>query len=183
MTFIQLLLSFARQSIGCEANLPQRNLTFLGKPHGNNLAVTRDGQDFDAGQSQWIVQVFDSQEQPLTEFYVERAAERNIKCLAGAIYLPPEEYEREAQPEIQVYVWLPSLAFNAIWEISSSLETRFLQATINLSVPFRGSALDYLHGGPEDYDKVWHAERENPLLMQSTEFNIYPIKRKNEGTA
>ena len=183
MTFIELLLSFSSQSVRSEANGPQRSITFLGKLQDNNLAVTRDGQDFDAGRSRWIVQFFDAQERPLMEFYVKRAAERSIESLAGAIYMSPNEYKESAQPEISVYIWLPSVAFNAVWNISPSLRANSLQAAINLAVPFRGSALDYSHGSPDDYDKVWHAEKENPLLLESTEFNIYPTNPTNRNAA
>jgi hypothetical protein len=117
------------------------------------------------------------------EFYVKRAAERSIKTLAGAIYISPDEYQESAQPEISVYAWLPSVAFNAVWNISPSLRANSLQVAINLTVPFKGSALDYSHGGPEDYDKVWHAENENPLLLESTEFNVYPTNPTNTNPA
>ena len=180
MTFIQLLLAFSSQTIRCDAAIPQRSITFLGSLYDDaKLAVTRDGRDFDAGQSPWIVTVFDAQEQPLTEFYVERAAERNIEWLAGAIYLPPNEYAEAAQPKITAYAWLPSTAFDSVWNVSPTLQSGLLRAVVTLTVPFRGSALNYSSGGPDNYDKVWNAAKENPLLLQSTEFYISPIKRSN----
>ena len=177
MTFIQLLLAFSGQTIRCDAAIPQRSITFLGSLYGNaELGVTRDGRDFDPKQSRWTVTVFDVQEQPLTEFYLKRAAERNIEWLAGAIYLPPNEYADEVQPEITVYVWLPNTAFNSVWSFSPTLESGQMQAILNLTVPFRGSALNYSPVGPDNYDKVWNAEKENPLLLQSTEFYLSPVK-------
>lgn len=184
MTFIQLLLAFSSQSIRCDSAIPQRSITFLGSLCGDaELVVTRDGRDFNPRQSRWIVRVFDVQEQLLTEFYLERAAERNVEWLAGAIYLPPNEYAEAAQPEITVYVWLPSTAFDSVWSVSPILESGLLQAVINLTVPFRGSALNYSPTGPDNYDKVWNAEKENPLLLQSTEFHLSPIKRSSTNVA
>jgi hypothetical protein len=180
MTFIQLLLAFSSQTIRCDSAIPQRSITFLGSLYGDaKLAVTRDGRDFDPRRSQWIVTVFDVQEHPLTEFYVERIAERNIDWLAGAIYLPPNEYAEAAQPEITVYVWLPRTAFDSVWNASPALQSGLLRIVVDLTVPFRGSALNYSPAGPDNYDKVWNAEKENPLLLQSTEFYISPIKRSD----
>ena len=177
MTFLQLLLTFSSQNIRCDAAMPQRSLIFTGKIYGESeLKVTRDDRDFDSSQSRWTISVFDLQEAPLTDFYLERAAERNMEWLGGAIYLSPNEYTEAVQPEITVYVWLPPTAFNSIWNVSPAVQSGLLQATLNLSVPFRGSALNYSPGGPEDHDKVWNAERENPLLLQGTEFYISPIK-------
>ena len=184
MTFIQLLLAFSSQTIDCDAAIPQRSITFLGSLYGDGeLAVTRDGRDFDAGQSPWKVTVFDVREQPLTEFYVERAAERNIEWLAGAIYLPPDDYAEAAQPELTVYVWLPSTAFDSIWNVSPTLQSGSLQTVVNLTVPFRGSALNYSLAARDNGDKVWNAEIENPLLLQRTEFYLSPIKRSNTNVA
>ena len=184
MTFIQLLLTFSSQTIRCDEAIPQRSITFLGSLYGDaELAVTRDGRDFDSRQSPWIVTVFDVQEQPLTEFYVECAAERNIEWLAGALYLPPSEYAEAAQPELTVYVWLPSTAFDSVWNVSPTLQSGFLQAVLSLTAPFRGSALNYSPASPDSHDKVWNAERENPLLLQSTEFHLFPIKRSNTNVA
>jgi hypothetical protein len=186
MISIQLILSFSRQSICCDAKIPHRSITFLGRLHRNNLAVTRSGRDFNARLSQWIVTIFDAQERPLTQFYVERAAERKIEWLAGAIYIPPNEYDEVSQPEITAYVWLPSAAFDSIWSMSSNLQNHSLLTTINLTVPYRDLALDYFPGGPGVFyanDMVWHAERENPLLLAGTEFNFYPINQQAANAA
>ena len=178
MTSIKILLSFANQTVSCNAAGPQRNITFLGtRPGDDELRVTRGSRDFDARKSRWIVMVFDSQEQPLTEFYVERAAARNIEWLAGALYLQPNEYAESEQPEITVYVWLPPSIFNSIWNVAPIMQSAYLQATLSLTAPFRGSALNYSLGAPDRFDKVWRAEDENPLLIEGSEFYISPIKR------
>ena len=105
------------------------------------------------------------------------AAERNIEWLAGAIYISPNEYAEEVQPEISVYVWLPSTAFDSLWSVSPVIESGRMRATLDLTVPFRGSALNYSPAGPDNYDRVWNAEKENPLLLESTEFYLSPAKR------
>lgn len=184
MTFIQLLLAFSSKNIRCDAAIPQRSITFLGRLYGDaKLTVTRDGRDFDAGQSPWVITVFDSEEQPLTEFYVTRATERKFEWLAGAIYLQPNEYAEVEQPEITVYIWLPSNAFISLWNTSLAIQLDPMQAVVSLTVPFRGSALNYLPSGSENYDKVWNAENENPLLLQSTEFCVSPIKQFSTDAA
>jgi hypothetical protein len=103
---------------------------------------------------------------------VELATERKFEWLAGAIYLPPNEYAEVAQPEITAYVWLPSTAFDSLWNISPAIQSGLLRAVVSLTVPFRGSALNYSPAGSRNYDKVWNAENENPLLLESTEFNM-----------
>ena len=176
MTFINLLLAFSGQSVVCDAASPQRSLTFLATVAGDSeLTVTRAGRDFDARLSRWIVNVFDSEEQPLTEFYLERAAERDLDWLAGAIYLTPHEYSELEQPELRVYVWLPPSAFDSILCVAPTLKTASLQATLCLTVPSRGSELKYSLGVPDAGDKVWRAQNENPLLFERTEFYISAI--------
>ena len=180
MTFIQLILAFSSQSVISNANGPQRSVTFLGSlVDDDELNVTRGSRNFDARRSRWIVTVFDIQEQPLTEFYLERAAERNIQCLAGALYLQPNEYSEAEQPEITTYVWLPSSAFDSIWNFAPTIQPTRLQLTLKLAAPFQGSALNYSPGDPDGYDKIWSAEDENPLLFESAEFRFSPISRTN----
>lgn len=182
MPSIQLFLTFSSQTIRCDSAIPHRSLTFLGRLKGEaELSVTRDGRDFDSRQSPWKVTVLDIKEYPLTEFYAERAAARNIDWLAGAIYLTPSEYAEAAQPEITVYVWLPNTAFDSVWNVSPNLQTFSLQTVLNLTVPFQGSALDYLPRGPDNYDLLCNAAMENPLLLESAEFYIAPITQSNSN--
>ena len=176
MTFINLLLAFAGQSVVCDAASPQRSITFLATIAGDSeLTVTRAGRNFDARLSRWIVNVFDSEEKPLTEFYLKRAAERDLDWLAGAIYLTPHAYSELEQPELTVYVWLPPSAFDSILCVAPTLKTASLQATLCLTVPSHGSELEYLLGVPGAGDKVWRAENENPLLFECIEFYISAI--------
>lgn len=154
-------------------------MRFTGNVQGDDdLLVTRGGPDFDARQSRWVVRVFDVEEQPLTDFYVERVAQRNLKGLAAAIYMAPNEYSESAQPNIDVYVWLPPSAFASVWSVAPVLQSSELQAVLDLVAPFRDSELDYSSFAPETYDKVWKAESENPLLIERSEFYISPLKRK-----
>lgn len=181
MTSIQLLLAISSLSVACNADGSQRIMTFLGRLGGDDeLHVTRGGFDLDARQSRWIVQIFDSHEYPLTEFYAGLAAERGIKLLAGAPYLQPNEYAQEKQPEIATYVWVPPSAFNSIWDIAIATQSNCLQVALTLTAPFRGSALNYSPGDPDGSDKIWNAERENPLLFESTDFFTSPNSRSNE---
>ena len=180
MTFIQLLLEFSSQSVTCNADGTQRSVTFLGSLAGNDeLHVTRGGPAFDARQSRWLVTIFDIYEQSLTEFYLELIAERNMKSLAGALYLQPIEYSEAEQPEITTYVWFSPSAFESIWDIAATAQSARLQLTLNLTAPFQGSALNYSGGDPDNYDKIWKAEAENPLLFESTEFHVAPFGRKD----
>jgi len=149
---------------------------FLGSLAGNDeLHVTRGGPAFDAQRSRWIVTIFDIYEQPLTEFYLERIAERNMRSLAGALYLQPIEYSDVEQPEITTYVWLLPAAFDSIWDIAATAHSARLQLTLSLTAPFHGSALHYSRGDPDNYDKVWKAEVENPLLFESIEIRVSPF--------
>lgn len=178
MAFINLFLAFASQTTTCDSVCPQRSLTFLATVCGDcGLTVTRAGRDFNARLSRWVVKVFDSEEQPLTEFYLERAAERNLDWLAGAIYLTPHEYSDLEQPELSVYVWLPSSAFNSISNVAPTIKTASLQAALCLTVPSQGSELKYSLGAPNESNKVWRAENENPLLFECAEFYISPIQQ------
>ena len=184
MTFIKLLLAFASQTITCGKACPQRSLTFLATVYGDNgLTVTRAGRDFDARLSRWVVNVFDSEEQPLTDFYLERAAERNLDWLAGAIYLTPHEYSDLEQPQLTVYVWLPSSAFNSISNVAPTIKAASLQVILYLTVPSQGAELKYSLGGSNESNKVWRAESENPLLFECTEFYISTIQQSNENPA
>ncbi len=169
MIFLSLLLAFSRQAISCDSSIPQRSITFRGQLSGDDLTVTRGGRDFDARMSLWSINVFDAEEQSLNDFYLERAAERDIGWLAGAIYMPPNEYDEAIQPELSVYVWLPTSAFNSLWvNVNISSE---LVYSLTLTAPFQGSALNYVGGGKE-----WSAQKENPLLLTQVEFNMYRAK-------
>lgn len=179
MLSIQLLLAFAAQEVSCDAAGSRRSVRFSGNVHDDgDLLVTRGGPDFDARQSRWVVWVFDVEEQPLTDFYVECMTQRNLKGLSAAIHMAPNEYSGSAQPDIDVYVWLPPLAFASVWSVAPALQSFELQAVLNLTAPFRGSELHYSSFAPETYDKVWKAESENPLLIERSEFYISPLKRK-----
>jgi hypothetical protein len=90
--------------------------------------------------------------------------------------LSPVEYTRVTQPEIEVYVWLPFSAFDSVWNVAPTLKSTDLQAILTLTTPLQGSALNYVPGDPDDSTKVWNAERENPLYLESTEFRIGSIK-------
>ena len=180
MTFIQLLLEFSSQTVGANANGPARSIKFLGTLFGDDqLSVLRDSGEFDARRSRWIIRAFDAAEQPLTDFYLARSAERSIKFLAGALYIPPNEYSEAEQPEITTYVWLPASAFDSVWNMVPILKVSQLQLTLSLTVPFIGSALNYSPGDPDGYEKTWIARDENPLLFESTEFHLAPIRRTN----
>ena len=174
MITIQLRLTFSCQTVRCDADGPRRIITFLGNLGIDELAVTRSGRDFDARLSRWTVTVLDEHEQPPTEFYAERAAERQLRHLAAAIYMPPTEYTDSEQPHISVYVWLPQYAFESVWYSASRLGSEHTAATLALTAPFRGSALIYSGGNPDDNEKLWKAEHENPLLLEATDFCFAP---------
>jgi hypothetical protein len=76
MPFIQLRLAHSSQKVTSDASGSKRSLTFLGKVYGeeDELNVTRDGPQFDARLSRWIVSIFDENEQPPTELYKRRKA-------------------------------------------------------------------------------------------------------------
>ena len=180
MTSIRLLLTFSSQSVTCNADGTQRSVTFFGSLAGNGeLLVTCGRPAFDARHSRWIVTIFDGDEQPLTEFYLECAANQRIKSLVAALYLQPYEYSEAEQPEITTYVWLSPSGFESIWGLVVNAKSNWLKLMLNLTVPFQGSALNYSPGSPSSYDKIWNAEAENPLLFESTELNFVPIDRSN----
>ena len=178
MTFLQLLLTHSSQSVDCSKSGPQRSLTFRGTVYGEDdeLKVTRDGRDFDARLSRWTISLLDELEQPRTEYYEQLTVERGMEYLAGAIYWNPAEYSEAEQPDIEVYVWLPSNAFDSIWNIAPMTGPKQLRSILNLTGPFRRSALNYAPGDPDGSDKIWNAELENPLLLERTEFRITSVK-------
>jgi hypothetical protein len=118
MPQVRLSLSEASQKLGCSESGVERGIYYSAKNFSDEVFVITYGDSTsDARSITWRVSVFSLEETPISDFYVQLKTQRNMKVLAAAVLLDIPETGEKGNLRISVYVWLPEVAFNSLWNI------------------------------------------------------------------